>query len=101
MTSSNAHAKTIIIVSHVVPVPPSAGNELRILRMMTWLKGQGYRLVLLLNHAPLPRWSIEALETVVDEVHLIDDFLLSPRDGVVRVQSRMVKRLLSWQRFLG
>src|SRR5262245_55406523 len=45
---------TILLISHVVPYPPAAGNESRILRMLAWLRRQRFRLVLLLNHDPLP-----------------------------------------------
>ncbi len=63
----------ILIVSHVVPHPPAAGNEIRILKMMEWLRSTGFSVVLLLNHDPLPPERLAALESVVNSVHFIGD----------------------------
>lgn len=63
----------ILVVSHVVPYPPAAGNEIRILKMVNWLKSQGFAIALLLNHDPLPSDRQAQLEKVVDRVHFIDD----------------------------
>lgn len=65
--------RTILVVSHVVPCPPSAGNEVRILKIIQWLKSQGFRIVLLLNHHPLPAEREEALAKVTDAVHYVGD----------------------------
>src|SRR5215218_10171014 len=64
---------TILVVSHVVPCPPSAGNEIRILKMLHWFRGQGYRVVLLLNHEPLAPEQQRDLDGLVDAVHFIGD----------------------------
>src|SRR5450631_16299 len=64
---------TILIVSHVVPFPPAAGNEIRILKMIQWLRRQGYRVVYLLNAKTLKPEKWQALRMVVDELHLVGD----------------------------
>jgi glycosyltransferase involved in cell wall biosynthesis len=92
--------RTIIVISHVVPCPPEAGNELRIHRLLAWLRGEGYRIVLLVNHAPLPREAREALEATVDRVHFIDDFLFAPGGGVIAIRGRLPKRVQCGVRFL-
>ena len=43
---------TILCLTHVAPWPPRAGNEYRIHRMLTWLRSQGWSVVLL--YCPLP-----------------------------------------------
>jgi hypothetical protein len=43
---------TILIVSHVGPWRPKAGNEYRVQRMLRWYQRQGYRIIPLI--APLP-----------------------------------------------
>jgi glycosyltransferase involved in cell wall biosynthesis len=67
------NAPTILLISHVVPYPPAAGNEIRILSMVKWLKSQGFFIVMLLNHEPLSADRQRALEQVVDAIHFIGD----------------------------
>jgi hypothetical protein len=50
-------APTIICLSHVVPLPPRAGNEYRIDRMLVRLRRSGYRIVLVMS--PLSPQTIE------------------------------------------
>ena len=50
-------APTIICLSHVVPLPPRAGNEYRIDRMLVRLRRSGYRIVLVVS--PLSPQTIE------------------------------------------
>lgn len=68
-----SEAPTLLLISHVVPYPPAAGNEIRILKMINWMKALGFRIILLLNHSPLPIDRKEALERIVDKVHFIGD----------------------------
>jgi len=70
---NDTNSPVIIIISHVVPFPPAAGNEIRILNMMKWLKQQGYRIVLLLNSDPIEPDIIKALKEVVYAVHFRDE----------------------------
>lgn len=73
--SSTSRKPSILIVSHVVPHPPAAGNEIRILKMMEWLRSAGFSIILLLNHEPLPSERLATLKSVADFVHFIgDDF---------------------------
>ncbi len=60
---------TIIFITRVVPYPPSAGNEIRILKMIAWLKKRGYRVILFLNMDSLDPGVRQSLEKVVDGVH--------------------------------
>ncbi|HEY6838526.1 MAG TPA: hypothetical protein VI389_07280, partial [Geobacteraceae bacterium] len=96
----NTPDRTILVVSHVVPYPPAAGNQLRIHRMLTWLRSEGYRVVLLLNHPPLSRREMELLQTTVDSVHLIDDYVFVPGDGAIGIRSGLGKHLLCGLRFI-
>jgi hypothetical protein len=48
-TDTALAADTIICVSHVVPLPPRAGNEYRIDRMLVRLRRSGYRVVLVIS----------------------------------------------------
>ncbi|MBJ6751581.1 glycosyltransferase family 4 protein [Geomonas anaerohicana] len=63
----------ILIITHVIPYPPSAGNEIRILKMMAWLRSLGLHIVLLLNHRPAED-VIAGLRTIADEVHIAGDY---------------------------
>lgn len=62
---------TIMMITHVVPFPPAAGNEIRILRMLKWLKKEEYKIVLLLNVDSLEPRILNSLEEIVDAVHLV------------------------------
>ena len=72
MMNYDLPSPTIIMITHVVPFSPAAGNEIRILKMLQWLKKEGYRTILLLNHASLDPNVLKALKEIVDAVHLID-----------------------------
>ena len=56
-TAARPPADTIICLSHVVPLPPRAGNEYRIHRMLVRLRRSGYRIVLVMS--PLSPQTIE------------------------------------------
>ena len=66
MTSSERASKTacIFLVTHLVPYPPARGVELRILKLLKWLKAEGHRVILI-----IPAESIEAC--VLDELKAI------------------------------
>ncbi|HIJ80481.1 MAG TPA: glycosyltransferase [Desulfuromonadales bacterium] len=63
--------RTILIVTHVIPYPPAAGNEIRIMSMINWLKSAGFRIVLLLKHYDLPAETITLLEEKIGVVHTL------------------------------
>jgi hypothetical protein len=48
-TTAMPFAGTIICLSHVIPLPPRAGNEYRIHRMLVRLRQSGYRIVLVVS----------------------------------------------------
>ena len=82
-TAARPTAGTIICLSHVVPLPPRAGNEYRIHRMLVRLRKSGYRIVLVVSPlAPQTiedaRWD-ELAATYGNVVHC-------ERDGHVRVR---------------
>lgn len=69
---------TIVCTTHVIPFPPRAGNEYRLLRLLEWLVVQGYRVVLLI--APLPTESISPAQ-VEALVERIGNVAVCDRDG--------------------
>jgi glycosyltransferase involved in cell wall biosynthesis len=73
MTTAPVKAPVILLISHVVPYPPAAGNEIRILKLVNWLKSRGFRIVMLLNHEPLSPEQRIALENAVGTVHFVGD----------------------------
>lgn len=79
MIISNS-ALTVLFISHVNPVLRAAGNEIRILKMINWLRAEGVHVVLLLNLPPISSEIREQLLNIVDAVHTIDECLpLFPR----------------------
>ena len=55
---------TILVVSHVGPWRPRAGNEYRVQRMLRWYQRQGYRVIPVIAPLPgeeLPREGIDAV----------------------------------------
>lgn len=67
----NGENNTILIISHISPANPSAGNEKRLSNLIRWLRTEGYWVELLLNVAELPRQTQEGLEDFVDAVHTL------------------------------
>lgn len=70
--------RRLLLITHVIPYPPSAGNELRIYRLLLWLKDLGYEVVLLLS---VPATSLtpeqeQVLGALVYRLHT-----LPPADG--------------------
>ncbi len=82
-TTAAPFAGTIICLSHVFPLPPRAGNEYRIHRMLVRLRQSGYRIVLVVS--PLSPQAIDearwgALAATYGNVVYCD------RDGQIRYQ---------------
>ena len=61
----------VLLVTHVVPYPPAAGNEIRILKLIAWFRGQGCSVTLLLNVRELPPRVTAALVECVDRLVLL------------------------------
>ncbi|MDQ1080521.1 glycosyltransferase involved in cell wall biosynthesis [Pseudoroseomonas cervicalis] len=74
---------TLLCLSHVAPYPPRAGNEYRIHRMLSWLREEGWRVVLLYCPLPGEEPSEEALGRLASDYA---DLVLVGRDGRLRHQ---------------
>jgi glycosyltransferase involved in cell wall biosynthesis len=71
----------VLLVSHVSPVPASAGNEVRLAKLLAWLRGEGWRTILLLNaQVPDPE-TLEAIRALVDDLHFVGEFQGRVEDG--------------------
>jgi hypothetical protein len=68
----------VICLSHVMPLPPRAGNEYRIYRLLRWLRDRGYRVIPVI--APLPGVAVqtEAVEALAEE---FSNAVVCGRDG--------------------
>jgi hypothetical protein len=60
---------TILLVSHVLPSRPAAGNEQRIFKLVRWLRTQGFKIVLLATRPQLSATERSDLGTLFDHVH--------------------------------
>lgn len=72
----------VFVVTHVVPFPPGAGNELRLARLIEWLERSGWAVALFLNrlYQPrLPRARLDELRRRVSHLYVIDRPLLLQR----------------------
>jgi len=64
----------ILIITHVLPFPPSAGNEIRIFKLLKFLKESGYRTILFITSANLSEEAFQELSNVVEEVYCFTKF---------------------------
>ena len=71
---------TVICVSHVSPVPPRAGNEYRLLRLLQWLKSSGYNVIPVLS--PLPHGTISDAQ-IAEVAAQLGGAVLCSRDGAM------------------
>src|SRR5438094_8072883 len=44
----STHSNTILVATHLIPYPPAHGVYLRILKLLKWLHGEGYRVILVI-----------------------------------------------------
>ncbi|KWE61107.1 glycosyl transferase group 1 [Burkholderia ubonensis] len=66
----------VMMVTHVLPYPPAAGNEIRIYKMLSWFRQRGYGITLVLKplgDTEVPNECIVGLRTVVDQLHVFDN----------------------------
>lgn len=66
----------LLMVTHVVPYPPAAGNEIRILKLLQYLHEAGCHVVLvlrMLEDIEVSNESLEGLASVVDEMFVFDN----------------------------
>nr|WP_281365240.1 glycosyltransferase family 4 protein [Paraburkholderia caffeinitolerans] len=64
------------MVTHVLPYPPAAGNEIRIYKMLRWLRKQGYGMTLVLKplgDEEVPNECVAGLRDVVDNLYIFDN----------------------------
>lgn len=59
----------IFLVTHLVPYPPARGIELRIYRLLQWLRAEGYRVILIIPAESLDVDTLSHLEAVTDAVY--------------------------------
>jgi hypothetical protein len=58
---------TVVVVSHVGPERPRAGNEYRVRRMLCWYQKQGYRIIPIIAPLPGEELTRESLERTAGE----------------------------------
>lgn len=61
---------TILCVSHVCPWPARHGNELRLQRLLGWMRRRGYRVILVLTASDVDRQRTELTGRHVDRLEL-------------------------------
>ena len=79
--ANTAQPPTIVCLSHVMPVPPRAGNEYRILRMLRWLRDRGYRIVPVIAPLPGDEISQERIQQLAAE---FSNAVVCERNGALR-----------------
>jgi SAM-dependent methyltransferase len=83
-TSPFSGPKTLV-VSHVLPFPPRAGNEYRIHRMVQWLQTLGHEVYLVVS--PLPGEALDP-EAIVRAAREYPNLIVCERDGRISFQSQ-------------
>lgn len=74
----------VLMVTHVMPYPPAAGNEIRIYKMLSWFRRKGYAVTLVLKplgDTEVSNQCILGLRDVVDDLHVFDNRIVLPRPG--------------------
>jgi SAM-dependent methyltransferase len=74
-------AAATLVVSHVLPYPPRAGNEYRIHRLVRWLRSEGHEVHLVV--CPLPGELLDPA-LVARAAQEYANLVVCERDGVVR-----------------
>ena len=62
-------SKFILFVTHLVPYPPIRGVELRIFRLLKWLKEEGYRVILAVPAESIDSQTLQELLKITYAVH--------------------------------
>lgn len=94
----NASRGTVLVVGHVVPHPPSAGNEVRVRKLIARLRSRGFAVVLLLNHPGMTDEALAALKPVAEAVHFVHEPPERLPRCVPRDRLRRLRR--AWYRLL-
>lgn len=72
----------ILLVTHVIPYPPAAGNEIRLYKMLSWFRRKGYVITLVLKplgDVEVSNECILGLAGIVDDLHIFDNRVARPR----------------------
>ncbi|QDF98972.1 hypothetical protein CJ010_21755 [Azoarcus sp. DD4] len=80
----------VLMVTHVLPYPPAAGNEIRVLRLLRWFAGRGYRISLVIKPMGVPEVSNESvsyLSSLVENLFVFDSRVTSDCAQDVRLPS--------------
>ena len=89
----------ILIITHVFPFSPSAGNEIRILKLLEFLRKSGYKTILLITSANLSEEAFQKLDNRVEEVYYFTRFYQITSN---KLKNNLVHRLkLSFGDFRG
>jgi glycosyltransferase involved in cell wall biosynthesis len=86
MDSELSDRPTILCVSHVAPWPASHGNEIRLQRLLLWLRNQNWRIILVLTNQSIEPAQLELIRSNVD--HLV---LARPRHPLIEQKGRRYK----------
>src|SRR5207244_5327149 len=74
----STHSNTILVASHVIPYPPAHGVYLRILKLLKWLHGEGYRVILVMAADSIDANALAELRKVTFAVHWTEPALPKP-----------------------
>lgn len=93
---------TVLVVTHVVPVPPAAGNEYRVCRLLAWLRQSGFRTVLFIT-VPIPPDRVNGVRALVDRLYHANDSLSvrHARVSVAAARLLLMRAALKWRRWMG
>jgi hypothetical protein len=75
----------VLMVTHVLPYPPAAGNEIRIYKMLKWFRHKGYGVTLVLkplDDTEVTNECVLGLREVVDNLHIFDNRVIPVRADV-------------------
>ena len=65
----STHSNTILVATHFIPYPPAHGVYLRILKLLKWLHGEGYRVILVMAADSIDVNALAELRKVTFAVH--------------------------------
>lgn len=63
------HQRIVFLVSPFVPFPPARGIELRIFRLLQWMKKEGYRVVLVVPTESIEAEALAELQKITHAIH--------------------------------
>jgi glycosyltransferase involved in cell wall biosynthesis len=66
---TSVRSRTLFLISPFVPYPPSRGIELRIYRLLLWMKKEGYRVILIVPTDSIDPEALQKINAVTFAVH--------------------------------